>query len=101
MTFKIDETCIDIIHWVDAQADSSWESLGEPALAYATTLGFVVAENKQAVTIASTWSSPHSNCRMHIPKAWIKSRQTVKLPKNVVKKPVPRKAAPSSGSEND
>lgn len=97
MTFKVDDTCVDIVHWVDAQADSSWEAIGETSLAHAVTVGFVVAESKQAVTIASTWSSPHSNCRMHIPKAWIKSRQTVRLPKVAVNKPVPKKAAPSSG----
>jgi hypothetical protein len=86
MTFKVDEKHIDIIYWVDAEASSGWESSIEVALAHAVTVGYVVAEDKTAVCIASTWSSPHSNCRMTIPKAWIKHRQCIKLP--VIKAPL-------------
>ena len=55
MTFKVDEKHIDIIYWVDAEASSGWESSIEVALAHAVTVGYVVAEDKTAVCIASTW----------------------------------------------
>lgn len=80
MTFKVDEKRVDIIYWVDAEASSGWESSIEVSLAHAVTVGYVVGEDKTAVCIASTWSSPHSNCRITIPKAWIKHRQCIKLP---------------------
>jgi hypothetical protein len=89
MTFKVDDKHIDIIYWVDAEASSGWESTIEVSLAHAVTVGYIVGEDKTAVCIASTWSSPHSNCRITIPKAWIKHRQCIKLPvPKVEQKPI-------------
>lgn len=80
MTFKVDDKHIDIIYWVDAEASSGWESTIDVSLAHAVSVGYIVGEDKTGVCIASTWSAPHSNCRITIPKAWIKHRQRIKLP---------------------
>lgn len=80
MTFKVDDKHVDIIYWVDAEASSGWETTVELSLAHAVTVGYIVAEDKTAVCVASTWSPPHNNCRITIPKAWIKHRQRIKLP---------------------
>ena len=40
---------------------------------------FLIAENKEAVMIATTWAEPESNGRMNIPKGWIKSRKKINI----------------------
>lgn len=73
----IDKDNIVVLEWVDAQSDAGWQEDVKAHLSECTTVGFIVDENKHAVCIASTYSDPHSNARMHIPKKWIKSRKTL------------------------
>jgi hypothetical protein len=72
---KIETNRIIIVQWVDAQADASWEEDTKAHLADCVTVGFVISETKEALCVASTISEPHNNCRIHIPKRWIKSRR--------------------------
>lgn len=79
-------TPITIIHWRDAVADNGWADGVTPDIHDCITAGFVVAENDDALVIASTisgimtatcLSNVASNARMHIPKAWIIYREDV------------------------
>lgn len=72
-------TTITVVKWVDACADGTWESEVDGKLAEATTVGFLVKETDESIVIASTISPPMHNCRMTIPKAWIKERKTINL----------------------
>lgn len=76
---KVQSNKIEIIEWVDAQAESSWEEDVKAHLADCLTVGFLISETKEAICIASTWAEPHSNCRIHIPKKWIKSRKEIDI----------------------
>ena len=61
-------------------------------------MGFLIAEDRKAVCIATTWAEPESNGRMNIPKGWITKRYkvdireketvltTMSLPKNNLQK---------------
>lgn len=75
----VDTNAIVIIEWMDAQCDSEWDEITEPELAKCITVGFLIAENKKAICLASTWTDPFSNARMHIPKAWIISRKSMSI----------------------
>lgn len=78
----IDINNIVVIEWVDAQSDAGWQESVKAELSECISVGFIVDENKNAICIASTYSDPHSNARMHIPKKWIKSRKTVHIGNN-------------------
>jgi hypothetical protein len=78
----VDKDNIVVLEWVDAQSDAGWQEDVKAHLSECTTVGFIVDENKEAVCIASTYSDPHSNARMHIPKKWIKSRKTIYIGDN-------------------
>lgn len=73
----VDGDNIEVITWRDAQSDDGWDSERTAELATIITVGFLIKENKEAVCIASTWADPDSNCRLHIPKSWIKDRKTM------------------------
>lgn len=51
----------------------------KPDIHEVVTAGYIVSETKDAICIASTVSGVFTNARMHIPKAWIKSRKVIKL----------------------
>lgn len=70
---------ITLIKWVDAHVDGSWEMDIEAKLAECVSVGFVVKENDECIVLASTVSPPMHNCRITIPKAWIKERKLIKL----------------------
>ena len=90
----IDSTKVEIIEWEDAQAEAGWYGDDiQPELAKVTTVGFVIAENKKAVCIASTISLPDSNAHLHIPKAWIKKRRKMSIAD-------PKKTSPTTGIYN-
>jgi hypothetical protein len=72
----IDINNIVVLEWVDAQSDAGWQEDVKAHLSECTTVGFIVDENKESICIASTYSDPHSNARMHIPKKWIKTRKS-------------------------
>ena len=75
----IDTTKIVVVEWLDAQAEASWEENVKAHLAECMSVGFLISETKDAVCLASTWSEPHSNCRIHIPKKWITSRKEISI----------------------
>ena len=72
---KIQTDKINIVEWWDAQAEAGWDENVKADLADCITVGFLISETKEAICVASTWAEPHSNCRIHIPKKWIKSRR--------------------------
>tara|TARA_R110000796_G_scaffold188298_1_gene305184 strand:- start:135 stop:512 length:378 start_codon:yes stop_codon:yes gene_type:complete len=74
---EVDENNIEVIKWKDAQSEDGWSSERTAELATVITVGFLIKENKEAVCIASTWADPDSNCKLHIPKSWIKERKTL------------------------
>jgi hypothetical protein len=75
------------VYWFDAESGNSWvdeeeiasEGLGEPVV----TVGFLVRKPGKgfpAYMIASTTTqgdAPHFNNTMKIPKAWVKSVETI------------------------
>jgi hypothetical protein len=73
------DSAIVIVRWVDAHVDGSWEQETDGKLADVTTVGFLVKETDESLVIASTVSPPMHNCRITIPKAWIKERKVIKL----------------------
>lgn len=75
----MDTTKLVVIQWVDAVSDGGWEEHEKPDIHEVTTAGFIVSETKDAICIASTVSGTFTNARMHIPKAWIKTRKVIKL----------------------
>jgi len=84
-----------LVEWVDAVADAGWEATTKPELHSCTTLGYLIAEDNDALVIASTLSLGQSNARMHIPKAWIKKRKEIKIENT--KRKSQRKVAPAVG----
>jgi hypothetical protein len=75
----VDTSRLIVIKWVDAVSDGGWEEHEKPDIHEVVTAGYVVSETKDAVCIASTVSGTFTNARMHIPKAWIKSRKVIKV----------------------
>ena len=84
---------IAYIEWDDACADAGWEITEKTDIHHVATVGFIVAEDKKAITIAVCWAGPESNSRIHIPKGWIKKMKRFKLDKLLGrKKPLKPKA---------
>lgn len=75
----MDTTKLVVIEWVDAVSDGGWEEHEKPDIHEVVTAGYIVSETKDAICIASTVSGTFTNARMHIPKAWIKTRKVIKL----------------------
>tara|TARA_R100001509_G_scaffold71115_2_gene39653 strand:- start:160 stop:447 length:288 start_codon:yes stop_codon:yes gene_type:complete len=67
------------VHWKDAVADVGWEEGSKSELHSCTSVGFIIDETKDALTLANTISQDQSNCRIHIPKKWIQKRKDMKL----------------------
>jgi len=76
------------IEWVDAVADAGWEETKKPELHDCFTLGFIVAEDKDAICVAAAISKKESNAKINIPKAWIKKQ--VRFPAENLKKGHPK-----------
>jgi len=96
---NVDTSKLVVIKWVDAVSDGGWEEHEKPDIHEVTTAGFIVSETKDAICIASTASGTFTNARMHIPKAWIKSRKVIKLEATVSKSK--RKKASTVGAGQD
>ena len=75
----LDATRVTLVHWKDAVADAGWDDNVKTELHDCTSIGFVIDENKDALTLANTVSQDQSNCRIHIPKKWIQKRKDMKL----------------------
>ena len=74
------------VEWVDAVSDGGWEDNIKVDIHAVKTVGFLIAETKDGICLASTISGDNSNARMHIPKAWIVKRKVIKLENSVSKK---------------
>ena len=73
------------VEWVDAVSDGGWEDDVKVDIHNVKTVGFLIAETKDGICLASTISGDNSNARMHIPKAWIIKRKEIKLETTVSK----------------
>jgi hypothetical protein len=69
------------LEWNDAVAEADWEEVTEATLFRCKTLGFVVAENDEAICVAAVVSEAdrQSNAKIHIPKAWITLEKRLKM----------------------
>lgn len=85
--------------WIDAVADSGWESKTKAEVHLCTTVGYLVDETDEALCVASTWSIDQTNARMHIPKAWIKNRKVLANENTLLPK-VQRTAPAKRGKKN-
>lgn len=64
------------VEWVDAVASSGWEKHEEAeSIHLCRSIGYVVKEDKDCLILASTISQDQNNCRIAIPKAWIKKKR--------------------------
>lgn len=95
----VDTTKLVVIQWVDAVSDGGWEEHEKPDIHQVVTAGYVVSETKDAICIASTVSGTFTNARMHIPKAWIKSRKVIKLEAKLSKSKGKKASAVGKGSD--
>jgi uncharacterized protein YqfA (UPF0365 family) len=85
--------------WIDAVADSGWESKTKAEVHLCSTVGYLIDETEEALCVASTWSIDQTNARMHIPKAWIKSRKVIKLEAKLSKSKRKKASAVVQGSD--
>jgi len=95
----VDTSKLVVIEWVDAVSDGGWEEHEKPDIHSVVTAGFIVSETKDAICIASTVSGTFTNARMHIPKAWIKTRKVIKLEAKLSKAKRSKIAAVVQGSD--
>jgi hypothetical protein len=73
---------IEIIEWMDAVAYAGWDHEdGGAKPAHIVSVGKLVADTKQFVTLAGTFgkNDRETNARICIPKGWIVKRKTVKF----------------------
>ena len=73
----LDATRVTLVHWKDAVADVGWDDNIKSELHDCTSIGFIIDETKDALTLANTVSQDQSNCRINIPKKWILKRKVV------------------------
>jgi uncharacterized protein YqfA (UPF0365 family) len=85
--------------WIDAVADSGWETKTKAEIHHCITVGYLVDETEEAICLASTWSIDQTNARMHIPKAWIKNRKVLANETSPVQK-MQRKVPSKRGKKN-
>jgi hypothetical protein len=72
------------VEWIDAVSNSGWEPIDKQEPPHTcTTVGFLVFENQEYLTIAATFGEPpaETNNRISIPKGWIKNRWKITLRK--------------------
>lgn len=64
------------LEWIDAETDHGWESADEknPTVPLVTTVGFLIKDTEELVSIASTVGDDRShNSRINIPKGMVKT----------------------------
>lgn len=76
---KVNVDSVEVIYWRDALSDHGWSETRVTELAEVVSVGFLIAEDRKAVCIATTWAEPESNGRMNIPKGWITKRYKVDI----------------------
>lgn len=75
----LESSKIVYVEWVDAVSDGGWEDSVKVDIHPVCTVGFLIAETKEGICLASTVSGDNSNARMHIPKAWITKRKVIAI----------------------
>ena len=88
------------VEWVDAVSDGGWEDNVKVDIHPVKTVGFLIAETKDGICLASTVSGDNSNARMHIPKAWIVKRKVIKLETTVSKSKGKKPAEVGKGQDH-
>jgi hypothetical protein len=73
----LESSLIVYVEWVDAVSDAGWEDNVKVDIHPVCTVGFLIAETKDGICLASTVSGDNSNARMHIPKSWITKRKVI------------------------
>ena len=68
-----------LVHWHDAASKPGWQHPGEGTMADCTTIGFLVAEDKEYIQLAqSVDTSDHVADVISIPKSCILSRKAIR-----------------------
>ena len=67
------------IEWWDAVSEAGWETVEQAETHPVLSIGFVVAEDNNAICIAAAISHDQSNSRMQIPKVMITKVKRVRL----------------------
>lgn len=91
------------VHWVDACSQDAWQSINNitPQSLDTYTFGYVVAEDKDTITIASTINDAgDACCIIHVPKKWIKEKDIIKLETKQRKKQGKDLSAVGEGSDH-
>lgn len=91
------------VHWVDACSEDAWINVNnvKSVVLNTYTVGYLVAENQEAVSIASTINDANDVCCiMHIPKKWIKEKGTLNIETKQRKSKGPNIPAVGSGSDH-
>ncbi len=91
------------VHWVDACSEDAWINVNnvKSVVLNTYTVGYLVAENQEAVSIASTINDANDVCCiMHIPKKWIKAKGTLNIETKQRKSKGPNISAVGSGSDH-
>lgn len=69
------------IEWWDAVSEAGWETVEKAEAHPVLSIGFLVAEDDNAICIAAAISDDQSNSRMQIPKGMISKMKRVRLNK--------------------
>jgi hypothetical protein len=91
------------VHWVDACSEDSWINVNhvKPVVLNTYTVGYLVAESQEAISVASTINDANDVCCiMHIPKKWIKAKGTLNIETKQRKSKGPNIPAVGSGSDH-
>jgi hypothetical protein len=91
------------VHWVDACSEDSWINVNhvKPVVLNTYTVGYLVAESQEALSVASTINDANDVCCiMHIPKKWIKAKGTLNIETKQRKSKGPNIPAVGSGSDH-
>ena len=90
------------VHWVDACSEDAWVNVNnvKPYVLNTYTIGYLVAENQEAMSIASTINDANDVCCIiHIPKKWIKAKGTLNI--ETKQRKGQRKDLPAMGEGSD
>ncbi len=91
------------VHWVDACSQDEWTHLGSitPTILDTYTVGYLVAENKEGLSVASTINEANDACCIiNIPKRWIKTKGTLHIETKQRKSKGQNVPAVGEGSDN-
>lgn len=69
------------IEWVDATATVGWDKFDrkDATVDDVRSIGFLVKETNDFVSLAAAVSGPECNALINIPKKWIKKRRNISI----------------------